>query len=171
MCTLARLFREHPAWVEAARHVDDRAESAVFFAHLPGRQWRLVRRRGRTKLLRGAARDPDLVFRFTPAAVTRLAAVRGDVGDFAVELFSRMAERQRAQRVDFRVAASFRRLAERGYVRALLAAGPKVLTFAVAHGVVTLGQLRTLVERSRRKGPARWERALAPRASARTPRG
>lgn len=169
--TLARLFRNHPAWVEAARHVDDRAESAVFFAHLPGRQWRLVRRRGQTLLLPGRARDPDLVFRFTPAAVARLATVRGDVGDFAVELFSRIAERRRARRVDFRVAAPFTRLAERGYVGTLLAAGPKVMAFAVGHGVVTLGHLRRLVERSRRKGPARWERARATRASARTARG
>jgi hypothetical protein len=168
---LARLFRRHPVWIEAARRIDDRAESAVYFTHLPGRPWRLVRRRGQTRLLAGRPRDPDLVFRFTPAAVVRLAAVRGDVGDFAVELFARIAEPRRAQRVDLRVAAPFRRLAERGYVGTLRAAGPKVLAFALAHGVVTLGQLRALVERSRRKRPARWERVPTPRAAARAPGG
>ena len=156
---LARLFREHPVWIEAAHRVDDRAESAVFFTHVPGRPWRLVRRRGKTLLLPGRARDPDFVFRFTPAAVARLARVEGDVGDFAVELFSRIADPRRTQRVDFRVAAPFARLAERGYVRTLLAAGPKVLAFGLAHGVATLGQLRTLVQRVRRRAPARWERA------------
>jgi hypothetical protein len=52
---------------------------------------------------------------------------------------------------------------ERGYVGTLRKAGPKVLAFAVAHGVVTLGQLRALVERSRRKRPAQWERTLPAR--------
>jgi hypothetical protein len=165
--TLARLFRRHPVWATAARGVDPCAESAVFFSHLPGRPWRLVRRRGQTLLLRGRARDPDFVFRFTPAAVTRLAAVRGGVGDFAVELFARIAEPRKAERVDFRVAAPFARLAERGYVRLLLGAGPRVVSFALTRGVTTIGQLRSLVERARRKRPARWERARAPRASAR----
>lgn len=157
-------------WAAAARGVDRCAESAVFFTHLPGHPWRLVRRRGQTLLLRGRARDPDFVFRFTPAAVARLAAVRGGVGDFAVELFARIAEPRRAERVDFRVAAPFARLAERGYVRLLLRAGPRVAAFALAHGVTTIGQLRTLVERSRRRGPSRWERARPRPASARAVR-
>jgi hypothetical protein len=168
--TLARLFREHPAWIEAARHVDDRAESAVFFSHVPGRPWRLLRRRGKTLLLPGRAHDPDLVFRFTPRAVARLAAVQGDVGDFATELFSCIAEPRGGGRVGFRIVAPFRRLAERGYVRALFAAGPKVVAFGLAHGVA-LSELRALVERARRRPPAGWERAACSRARRRRPQG
>jgi len=164
--TLARLFRKHPIWVAAAKGVDPRAESTVFFSHLPGLPWRLVRRQGQTLLRPGRAPDPDLVFRFTPRAVARLAAVRGDVGDFAVELFARIAEPRRTERVDFRVAVPFTRLVERGYVRLLLRAGPKVAAFALAHGLTSIGRLRRLGERSRRKGPARWERARSPRPSA-----
>jgi hypothetical protein len=166
--TLATLFRRHPVWVAAAHGVDVRAESAVFFTHLPGLPWRLVRRRGRTLLLRGRARDPDLVFRFTPRAVARLAVVRGGVGDFAVELFARIVERRRTERVDLRVAAPFARLVERGYVGLLLGAGPRVAAWALAHGVTTLAELRSLVERSRRKRPASWERVRAPRRPARS---
>jgi hypothetical protein len=168
--TLARLFRRHPVWAAAAEGIDRRAESAVFFSHLPGVPWRLVRRRGETRLLPGQARDPDLVFRFTPRAVARLAAVGGGVGDFAVELFARIAEPRRAERVDLRVAAPFARLVERGYVRLLLGAGPRVMAFALARGVTTIGQLRSVVERARRRRPARWEQARAPRASGRTVR-
>jgi hypothetical protein len=167
---LARLFRQHPAWVAAAEGIDQSAESTVFFTHLPGRPWRLVRQRGQTLLLSGRARDPDLVFRFTPGAVARLAAVRGGVGDFAVELFARLAERRRAERVDIRIAAPFSRLVERGYVRLLLGAGPQVLGFALGRGVTTIGQLRSLVERARRRRPARWEQMSAPRVSARPSR-
>jgi hypothetical protein len=145
--TLARLFREHPAWVEAARHLAGRSQSAVFFSHLPGRPWRLVRRRGQTRLLRGRAHDPDFVFCFTPAAVARLAAVKGDVGDFAVELFSRILEPRAERAIGFRIIAPFGRLARRGYVRLLLAAGPKLAVFGAARGVRTLVDVRRLVGR------------------------
>jgi hypothetical protein len=156
---LDRLFRRHPVWVEAARRLDRRAESAVFFTHLPGRQWRLLRRRGETRLLSGRARDPDLVFRFTPAAVARLAAVRGDVADFAMEIFARMIDPCPARRIELRVVAPFARLAARGYVTALLAAGPRLGAFGIAHGVRTIGDLRGMVEHAR--GARRERRAPA----------
>ena len=144
--TLARLFREHPAWIEAARHLARPAESAVFFSHLPGRAWHLVRRGGETVLLRGRARDPDFVFCFTPAAIARLAAVKGDIGDFAVELFSRIVEPRAGRGIGFRIVAPFARLARRGYVRLLLAAGPKPLMFGAARGVRTIADVRRLVD-------------------------
>jgi hypothetical protein len=151
---LTDLFRRHPAWLRAADYVADGAESAVSFSHLPGRRWRLIRRSHQTLLLPGRAHDPDFEFRFTPAAVERLAEVDGDVGDFAVELFARILEPREERRVDFRVIASFSRLARRGYVRLLLAAGPKVLRFGATRGVVTLRDLRALVAAYRAGGRA-----------------
>jgi hypothetical protein len=160
---LATLFREHPAWIRAARHLASRAESAVFFAHLPGRHWRLVRRRGHTLLIEGRAHHPDFAFRFTPAAVERLAAVQGDdVGDFAVELFACILEDREAQRIDFRIVAPFATLVRRGYVRLLLAVGPKIVVFGAARGVRTLGELRRLVARMRGQPAAAWEHAQPP---------
>lgn len=147
---LAELFRRHPAWVQAARYVTDGAESAVAFTHLPRRRWHVVRREGETLLLPGLARDPDFAFRFTPAAVEGLAAVDGDIGDFAVELFARIAEPRKERRVDFRIVAPFSRLVRHGYLRLLLAAGPKVARFGAAHGVRTLRDLRALVAAHRR---------------------
>lgn len=155
--TLTRLFRAHPVWRRAAGHIAPEAECAVYFRHLPGRPFRLVRRRGRATLVPGVARDPDFVLRFAPAAVERLARVRGDVGDFALELFHRALDRRAAARVDIRIAAPFARLVRRGYVRLLLAAGPRVLALGAAHGVRTLGELRALVARLRARRPARWE--------------
>ena len=153
---LAELFRRHPAWVRAARYVTDGAESAVAFSHLRGRSWRLVRRGHESLLLPGRARDPDFAFRFTPAAVERLAAVDGDVDDFAVELFACILEPRAQRRVDFRVIAPFSRLARRGYVRLLLAAGPKVARFGAARGVTTLRGLRALVAAHRADRRAGW---------------
>ena len=161
--TLARLFREHPAWLAAAHHVADGAESAVCFSHLPGRSWRLVRRRGHTALLPGRAHDPDFAFCFTPAAVARLAGVKGDVGDFAVALFAAILERRESRRIRFRLLAPFARLARRGYVNLLVAAGPDILAFGAARGVRSLRDLRRLVDRLRRNDAASVVRARAGR--------
>lgn len=156
---LAMLFREHPAWRRAARRLAGRAESAVFFSHRPGRPWRLVRRRGETLLLEGRAHDPDFVFRFTPPSVERLAAVAGDdIGDFAVELLSCIVDPDESRAVGFRIVAPFTRLVRRGYVRLLLAAGPKLVAFGAARGVRSIGELRRLVAAMRRARPAAWER-------------
>ncbi len=157
VATLAQLFREHPAWCAAAAHLRDDASSAVWFRHLPGRPWRLVRHAGRSELLAGREPDPDLVFRFTPAAVERLAGVSGGVGDFAVALFELLAEGDPERRVDLRVAAPFARLARRGYVTLLLRAGPAVAAYGVSRGVRGLADLRRLVVSHRSRDPAPWE--------------
>lgn len=154
---LAALFRDHPVWQGAARLVDERATSAVYFSHRPGEPWRLVRRGGRTVLEPGPAPDPDFVFRFTPAAIARLAATAGDMGAFATTLFELIVTDDENERVGFRIAAGFPRLVARGYLRLLLAAGPAVLRFGVAHGIATLHALRRLVGELRRRPPAPWE--------------
>lgn len=154
---LARLFLEHPAWIEAGSRIREGASSNVYFRHRPGEGWTLVRRAGESRLEPGPDSDPDFVFRFTPASVQRLAAVRGGVGDFAVALFSLIVEEDAAQRVEFRVAAPFLRLVRRGYLALLLSAGPKVVAFGAARGVRTLAALREQVRASRTRGPFDWE--------------
>ncbi len=154
---LARLFAEHPAWVKAARLLSSEATSTVYFTHRPGDPWRLEATRGTTELLPGAASDADLVFRFSPASIVRLEAGEGGVGDFAVLLFEQIVDRQ----VDLRIRADFERLGRRGYVKLLLAAGPSVLSFGVAHGVRTLRALRRLVADLIQQGPADWEAEAA----------
>jgi len=160
---LARLFREHPAWREAARHVSDEATSRVLFSHRPGERWHLARRAGETLLLPGDVSDPDFVFRFPPAAIERLEAAEGSVGAFAVALFRLIAGEEPESRVDFRIAASFARLAQRGYLRLLLAAGWRVLAYGAKRGVLTLEDLRRLVARLHASGSESWE-SDAPRA-------
>jgi hypothetical protein len=150
---LARLFREHPAWVEAARYLGRNASSAVYFSHRRAEPWSLLQREGETQLIPGVPDDPDFVFRFTPASIEQLEAVDGDIGDFAVTLFSLVGEGE----VKLRIAAGFGRLVRRGYVKLLLAAGPPVVAYAAAHGIQTLGALRQLVAEMRDRGAADWE--------------
>jgi len=159
---LARLFREHPAWREAARFIDRRATSSVFFTHCPGEPWHLERRGDETLLLPGVADDPDFVFRFAPAAIARLEAVRGGPGDFAAELFTLALAEDPAERVDLRIAAGMTRLLRRGYVRLLLAAGPRGRALGTAHGVLGLRGLQRLVATLRRSEREAWETELPP---------
>ena len=156
---LAELFLEHPAWIAAARRISPRATCSVYFTHRPGEAWRLELAGGRTRLRSGAAADPDFVFRFSPAAIERLAAGRGGIGEFAVTLFDSMIEDDPALRIDLRIAASFPRLARRGYLRLLLDAGPAVVRFGASHGIRTLPALRSFVSRLRRTEPEGWETA------------
>jgi hypothetical protein len=156
---LATLFLEHEAWIAAARHLDARATSNVYFSHRPDEAWHLIVLERRTRLLPGGVRDPDFVFRFTPGAVERLENVRGGIGDFAVELFTLMLEEDSELQVGFRIVAGFPRLALRGYVRLLLAAGPRVVAFGATHGVGSLAALRRFVAQLRARGPADWESA------------
>jgi len=154
---LARLFREQPAWRVAARHVSDDATSRVLFTHLPGERWHLARRGGESLLLPGDAPDPDFVFRFSPAAINRLAGMSGSIGHFAVELFGLIVGEEPEAPIDLRIAAPFGRLVRRGYVRLLAAAGWRVLAFGTRHGVRSLAQLRRLVVRLAKRPPATWE--------------
>jgi hypothetical protein len=154
---LAELFRSNPSWVGAARTVREGAASAVFFSHRPGEPWQIVRREGKTLLLPGRAHRPDFAFRFTPASIDRLAAARGGVGGFAVELFALIIESDEDVRIGFRIIAPFASLARRGYVRLLMAGGWEVLAFGAARGVYTLADLRRLVKRLRANEPESWE--------------
>ena len=150
---LARLFREHPAWVAAAGHLDPEATCTFYFSHREHTPWRIEQRDSETRLAPGGASDPDFVFLFTPRSIERLEAVDGGIGDFAVALFSLILDDE----VRLRIAAGFPRLAQRGYLKLLLAGGPKVLAFGATHGIQTWGALRRFVEEQRSPGPANWE--------------
>lgn len=150
---LARLFAEHPAWVDAARHLGASAESSVYFTHRPGEVWRLRSVEGGTRLDAGPSRDPDFALRFSPESIDALAAVEGDIGAFAVALF----EQIEAGRIDLRIHAGFARLARRGYVTLVLAAGPAVVAYGARHGIRGLGALRRLVGELATRRRSDWE--------------
>jgi hypothetical protein len=156
---LARLFLEHPIWIEAAKRISADATSTIFFSQHQGQAWHLENREGEILLLPGAAEDPDFVFRFTPAAVRRLEGVDRGMDDFAVELFRLILEESVEEGVGIRIVAGFPRLLRRGYVRLLLSAGPGVLAFGAAHGVLSFRSLRRLVASTRSPEPLEWEKS------------
>jgi hypothetical protein len=155
---LAQLFSEHPAWRAAARLLDPQVTSTVCFRHRPGEAWHLERRGDGTLLLPGAAEDPDFAFRFSKGAIDRLAAVRGNAGDFAAELFALSYSKDPEMRVNIRVAAGFARLLRRGYVRLLIAAGPRARAIGFASGETGMSSLQHLVASLRSLDRATWEK-------------
>jgi hypothetical protein len=146
---LAKLFRSHPAWTRAAALLSDDACSNVRFLHRPGELWHLARVRGETRLAPGALPDADLELGFPPAAIERLAATRGSIGEFAVALFELAVSPDPELRVELRILSPFFTLARRGYLRLLIAGGPRVLAWGAAHGVRSLGELRRWIARVR----------------------
>src|SRR5262245_51518786 len=139
---LAGLFANHPAWQDAARKLDPEVTSTVYFRHRPDEPWHLERRGDQTLLLRGVAGAPDFLFGFPPAAIERLAAVRGTLaGDFAAELFALTMSEDRSLHIGLRVEASFARLMRRGYVRLLLAAAPRMRELGASYGALGMASL------------------------------
>ncbi len=157
VAALARLYREHPAWRQAAARLSDHSTSAVWFRHRPGEPWHLVREGGETRLRPGRPPDPDFVFLFAPASIHELAAAGREVGEFAVRLFELMIDPDEERQIGFRITAPFARLARRGYVRLLLGSGPRVAAFAASHGVRGVVSLRNLVRGLARAEPFDWE--------------
>lgn len=146
---LAELFRSHPAWTRAAALLSEDAASNVSFTHRPGEHWHLARVRGQTRLAPGALPGADLELDFPPAAIERLALTRGGIGDFALALFELAIEPDPALRVGLRIRSSFATLVRRGYLKLLVAGGPRVIAWGATHGVRSVGELRRWIARVR----------------------
>lgn len=154
---LRELFLHHPAWLNAATHIKEGAQSRVYFSHVPG-EYQMLRRGGQSLLLEGRASDPDFAFRFTPKAIERLAQVQGnDLVDFAVELFECVVSDDPEVQVGLRIVSSFPKLLMRGYVTLLLKGGPRVLAYGASRGVHSVSDLRRFVQQARASDP-RWEK-------------
>ena len=148
-------FLHHPVWVEAAKPIREGAQSLVTFSHLKG-IWHLRREGGKSLLVQGRPDQPDFGFCFTPPSIERLTEIEGDIGDYAVTLFSLITHPDPQVRIGFKVYASVPRLLKMGYVQVLLRGGPKVLQYAGQRGVRTLGDLFRLFQELRT--PAPWEK-------------
>ncbi len=153
---LRNLFLTHPAWLDAARNIKDGAQSRVVFSHVSG-DFHMLRKDGKSLLLEGKASDPDFAFRFTPAAIERLARVEGaNLADFAVELFDCIVSEDPELQVGLRILSSFPKLFMRGYVTLLMKGGPRVLAYGASRGVTSVGELRRFLKQAQASDP-RWE--------------
>lgn len=155
--SLIALFRDHPAWREAASIVARDSMSNVYFTHRPGETWHLERGKVGSNLVPGGVDDPDFVFRFSPGAVAKLSDVRGGVAKFALELFSLIESGDPDERVEVRVAAPFARLREHGFLTLLLQAGPTVAVYGLRRGIVGVSSLAKFARQATNAKPQDWE--------------
>lgn len=91
---------------------------------------------GSPALLPGAAPDPDFTLRLPDGAVRRLTALQGDdVGEFGIEFFKLVLERDPELKVRIHLDAPVSRLLSHGYLKVLAQGGLKVTWWLLRNGV------------------------------------
>ena len=148
---LRKFFSEHPTWIKAASPVREGANSEVFIAGQP-RPYHLYRTAGRSELREGPAPSPDFSLMFSYGAVKSFHELKdGEIADFAILLFDCIKEEDIEQKIGFRVVGTLSQVLGRGYLQVLLKGGPRVLQYAAAHGVRSIGDFSRLLRGLRGK--------------------
>jgi hypothetical protein len=91
---------------------------------------------GAPRLEEGAAPDPDFTLRLPAGAVERLTSLRSqDVGEFGVEFFKLVLDRDPNRKVGVKIDAPTTRLLGNGYLSVLALGGLKVSWWLIKNGV------------------------------------
>jgi hypothetical protein len=130
---LRRFFEEAPAARRATRPL---ARGARVGLDLEGGPARFSMASGEPRVEDGAEPDPDFTLRLPAGAVARLTALESDdVGEFGVEFFRLVLERDPALKVRIRIDAPTGRLLSHGYLGVLAVGGLKVGWWLVRNGI------------------------------------
>ncbi len=131
--SLKRFFESAPAARKATRPL---ARSARVNLALDGGPARFTMETGTPEVREGAAPDPDFTLTLPDGAVSRITAVGSDdVGEFGVEFFKLVLERDPALKVRVSIAAPTTRLLGHGYLGVLALGGMKVTWWLLRNGV------------------------------------
>ncbi|MFL5262177.1 MAG: SCP2 sterol-binding domain-containing protein [Anaeromyxobacteraceae bacterium] len=91
---------------------------------------------GRATVARGPATDPDFTLTLPDAAVTRITSLKGDdVGEFGIEFFKLILEKDPAVKAHVKIDAPTTRLLSHGYLGVLAQGGVKVSWWLLKNGV------------------------------------
>lgn len=133
LASLRAFFETAPAARKATRPL---ARGARVNLALEGGPARFTMASGAPAVEAGAAPDPDFTLTLPAAAVERITGLRSeDVGEFGVEFFKLVIERDPAVKVRVKVDASTARLLEHGYLGVLAVGGMKVGWWLLKKGV------------------------------------
>jgi hypothetical protein len=131
--SLRKLLEESPVAHKATRPLAPSARVNLALREGPAR---FSMEGGRSALLPGAGQDPDFTLTVPDGAVQRLVTLAGeDVGEFGIEFFKLVLERDPELRVRIRVDASAARLLAHGYLGVLALGGLKVSWWLLRIGV------------------------------------
>jgi hypothetical protein len=91
---------------------------------------------GRAEVLDGAAADPDFTLTLPDGAVKRITSLASDdVGEFGIEFFKLVLEKDPALQVRVKIDAPTTRLLSHGYLGVLAQGGLKVTWWLLKNGV------------------------------------
>ena len=131
--SLKRFFESAPAARKATRPL---ARSARVNLALDGGSAHFTMESGAPEVRTGPAQDPDFTLTLTEGAVTRITGLASeDVGEFGVEFFRLVLERDPSMKARVRVEAPTTRLLGHGYLGVLALGGVKVTWWLVKNGV------------------------------------
>jgi hypothetical protein len=144
---LRRFFEEAPVARAATRSL---AREARVNVTLTEGTARFTMEGGAPALLAEAAPDPDFTLRLPDGAVRRITGLRSDdVGEFGIEFFKLVLERDPELRVRVHLDAPASRLLAHGYLGVLAQGGLKVTWWLLRNGVKNP---LAAIERLRKKG-------------------
>ncbi|HTT72310.1 MAG TPA: AAA family ATPase [Anaeromyxobacteraceae bacterium] len=130
---LRRFFETAEVARKAARPLSDEAEVALV---LDGGQARFVMRGGKPAVLEGPAEAPDFTLTLPDRAVARITALKSDeVGEFGIEFFKLMLEKDPALKLRAKIDAPTARLLAHGYLGVLAQGGLRVTWWLIKNGV------------------------------------
>jgi hypothetical protein len=147
--SLKRFFESSPAARKATRPL---ARGARVNLALAGGPARFTMETGAPEVREGAAPDPDFTLTLPDAAVGRLTTLGSDdVGEFGVEFFKLVVERDPALKVRVAIDAPTTRLLGHGYLGVLALGGVKVTWWLLKKGVKNP---KAAIDRLRGRGQA-----------------
>lgn len=130
---LKRFFETAGVARKATRPLSEDAEVNLV---LDGGEAHFVMRGGNPAVLEGPARDPDFTLTLPDGAVERITALKSDeVGEFGIEFFKLMLERNPSLRPHAKIDASTSQLLSHGYLGVLAQGGLKVTWWLIKNGV------------------------------------
>jgi hypothetical protein len=131
--SLKRFFETAPAARKATRPL---ARGARVNLALDGGPARFTMESGAPEVREGAGEDPDFTLTLPDGAVRRITGLGSDdVGEFGVEFFKLVLERDPALKVRISIDAPTTRLLGNGYLGVLALGGMKVTWWLLKNGV------------------------------------
>jgi hypothetical protein len=118
---------------KATKPLNDSAQVAL---QLDGGAAHFTVKGGRAQVVQGAAPDPDFTLTLPDGAVKRITALPGnDVGEFGIEFFKLVLEKDPAVKAHVKIDAPTTRLLSHGYLGVLAQGGVKVSWWLLKNGV------------------------------------
>lgn len=131
--SLRRFFETAPAARKATRPLGRHARVNLA---LDGGAARFTMESGSPEVRDGAAPDPDFTLRLPDAAVEKITSLGSDdVGEFGVEFFRLVLERDPELKVRIHLGAPVSQLLSHGYLKVLAQGGLKVTWWLLRNGV------------------------------------